>query len=210
MNTKKTAVSYSKRASDYEEKWQKYLLNTHFKLLSEFDSQPDDRILDVSAGTGLLAKYLLVERFGFSEMFLNDVSEGMLEIAKKRFSQNTSFSYSSYNVTALKFESSSFDTVICTNAFHHYANQYKALEEIRRVLKPGGELWLLDWNKKGIFKAINFFIKYFSGELIHTLSTAEAKSLLESSSFKILFSEEWRFQYWQLFLIRAKKVKSMG
>ena len=40
----------------------------------------------------------------------------------------------------LSFEDSSFDIVVSMNAFHNYAEQDKALDQIKRVLKPG---WVL-------------------------------------------------------------------
>ncbi|NQV01262.1 MAG: class I SAM-dependent methyltransferase [Bacteroidia bacterium] len=42
------------------------------------------------------------------------------------------------DVTALPFESESFDVVLCNHVLEHIDNDLKALEEIRRILKPGG------------------------------------------------------------------------
>ena len=37
-----------------------------------------------------------------------------------------------------------FDIVVCTNALHHFPQRVRALDEMHRVLKPGGELYLLE------------------------------------------------------------------
>ena len=37
-----------------------------------------------------------------------------------------------------------FDIVTCANSFHHYPHQDRAVDEMRRVLKPGGRLMLVD------------------------------------------------------------------
>lgn len=51
----------------------------------------------------------------------------------------------------LPFADASFDKVVCTNSFHHYPQHLVALREMRRVLKPGGVLSLVDPRKDHLF-----------------------------------------------------------
>ena len=44
----------------------------------------------------------------------------------------------------LPFADGSFDVVTCANSFHHYPHQDRAVAEMRRVLRPGGRLMLID------------------------------------------------------------------
>lgn len=44
----------------------------------------------------------------------------------------------------LPFASCSFDAITCSNSFHHYPHQDRAVSEMFRVLRPGGRLILLD------------------------------------------------------------------
>ena len=44
----------------------------------------------------------------------------------------------------LPFAWGTFDVVACANSFHHYPHQDRAVDEMRRVLKPGGRLLLVD------------------------------------------------------------------
>ena len=44
----------------------------------------------------------------------------------------------------LPFESGAFDIVTCANSFHHYPRQERAVAEMRRVLRPGGRLMIID------------------------------------------------------------------
>jgi ubiquinone/menaquinone biosynthesis C-methylase UbiE len=44
----------------------------------------------------------------------------------------------------LPFASGSFDIVTCANSFHHYPRQDRAVAEMRRVLRPGGRLMIID------------------------------------------------------------------
>jgi ubiquinone/menaquinone biosynthesis C-methylase UbiE len=50
------------------------------------------------------------------------------------------------DVMSLPYASGSFDTVINTMAFSGYPDGFRALAELRRVLRPGGRLILLDVN----------------------------------------------------------------
>jgi demethylmenaquinone methyltransferase/2-methoxy-6-polyprenyl-1,4-benzoquinol methylase len=204
----RTAESYNKQAKMYEDKWEDYLSHTHQKMLDIFTSGQEHRILDVSAGTGLMAHHLLKKDYDFSELVLNDISEEMLNRAKKRFDEHEAVSFAEFPVEKLGFEDESFDTVISVNAFHNYTDQLLALSEIHRLLKPGGKLYLLDWNKKGVFRLVNFCIDIFTNEVIQTRSADEVKNALGSVPFQVNVCEEWRYHYWNFFLMGAEKIKS--
>jgi ubiquinone/menaquinone biosynthesis C-methylase UbiE len=49
----------------------------------------------------------------------------------------------------LPFPGGAFDVVTCSNSFHHYPNQDRAVAEMYRVLKPGGRLFLVDGCRDG-------------------------------------------------------------
>ena len=85
-------------AKDYEQKWSGYLRNTHDKLLGLLYSEADedDRILDVSCGTGMLARLVLERNLPFKEYVLNDISPRMLETARGRLPEDRRISFSSY------------------------------------------------------------------------------------------------------------------
>ncbi|HET8865133.1 MAG TPA: class I SAM-dependent methyltransferase [Gracilimonas sp.] len=200
-----TAASYNNQAERYEERWKAYLSHTHQKLLNIFECEKGHRILDVSAGTGLFAKHLNESGAMFSEIVLNDVSGKMLNIARKRFEDQAAISFTEDSSERLSFQDNSFDSVISLNAFHNYKDQEGTLSEIHRVLKPGGRFYLLDWNRKGFFRLINFCIDVFSGEFIQTRNADELNKALESLSFQVNTKEEWGFRYWKFYLMVAVK-----
>lgn len=47
-----------------------------------------------------------------------------------------------YDIHDLKFEDGTFDAVVCTSILEHVPYPLKAIEELRRVLKPGGKIWI--------------------------------------------------------------------
>ena len=94
------------------------------------------RILDAGAGTGLVGKVL--KEKGYSSIVAMDLSEGMLEIARKTEAYE-SLDQMTMGET-LGYETDSFDAVISVGVFtvgHVPAN---GLDELVRVVKPGGHI----------------------------------------------------------------------
>ncbi|MFP8490070.1 class I SAM-dependent methyltransferase [Gracilimonas sp. Q87] len=205
MSKKLTSESYSKDARNYEETWANYLDHTHAKLLAEFKSNPDDEILDVSAGTGLFAEHLIEAEYEFDTMTLNDVSAGMLKLARQRFEGRVDLNFTCFFAEELGFEDSAFDIVISMSAFHNYAEQEKALHQIHRVLKADGCFYLLDWNRTGLFSLINYGISKMVPEIINTRSATETRKMLNERTFRVMVEKEWRYKYWEFYLFKAFK-----
>ena len=203
--TDSTAESYDTQASRYDEKWKSYIENTHRKLLNQLNTHSSDRVLDLSAGTGYLAQLLNEKNYAFEEFVLNDLSPEMIGIAQNKVGTESRFSFTGYSAHQLGFRSNSFDRVISLNAFHNYPNQAAVIREIYRVLKPGGVFYLLDWNREGFFRMINYWIDKLTNEVIQPVSLVEAEGLLRSYNFDIQHKEAWTFNYWNLFLISGKK-----
>jgi len=82
------------------------------------------RVLDLGAGTGLLASFVS-ERFPHARITLADLSEAMLEKAKERFSaapENFEFVVADYSVEQIP---GNFDVVISALSIHHLNNDLK-------------------------------------------------------------------------------------
>lgn len=99
-----------------------------------------ERILDLGCGPGDGARKLAARG---ALMFGLDYSEGMLSQAKAVFSGRLTRG----DACRLPFVDASFEQIICINSFHHYPAHLAALKEMRRVLKPGGALNLVDPRK---------------------------------------------------------------
>ena len=51
-----------------------------------------------------------------------------------------------YDIHDLPFENESFDAVVCISVLEHVPHPIKAISELKRVLKPGGKIWVqLPW-----------------------------------------------------------------
>ena len=115
--------------------------------LREIKFQPGIKILDLSCGTGELLQDLYRRGKGKIKLFGLDISEEMLEMARKKLPLEVTLVRG--DVHRLPFDSGEFDYVLCTEAFHHYHSKYQAVTEMKRVLKNDGKIIIVD---------INFFL----------------------------------------------------
>lgn len=142
---------YDRLAPIYDRRWQNYINNSLSSLLNFTDIFTEARILDVACPKGYRSEYgtgeltrLLLEQNPQQQITGVDISKAMLEIACDKLDAYPNVSLPHASVTSLPFDNDSFDLVICTNAFHYFASTQLALAETKRVLKPEGELIILD------------------------------------------------------------------
>lgn len=180
-----------------------YLKNTHDHLLSKIDLSQHSSVLDVSAGTGLLAEELILKFGPFDQLVLNDPSTKMLEVAEKRLKTHNNIEFAGFFAEKLNFPENTFDHIICLNSFHYYADQERAMKQLKKVLKPDGTLWVQDWDRVGAFRIAIKLIDWLSPENINVRSLNEMKILLDDHDFSIVEQNQWRFRWWNFFFIRA-------
>jgi SAM-dependent methyltransferase len=100
------------------------------------------RVLEVGAGTGFnLPHYPQTA----ADLMLTDGLEGMLRRARRRAERvGRQVETTTAPVESLPFEDASFDTVVASLLLCSVDDQDRALGEIRRVLKPGGQYLFLE------------------------------------------------------------------
>jgi demethylmenaquinone methyltransferase/2-methoxy-6-polyprenyl-1,4-benzoquinol methylase len=108
------------------------------RLTVEAVVQPGDRVLDACCGTGDLA--LAAEREGGIVTGL-DFSPKMLERARRK---SETITWVEGNLLALPFEDGSYDAATVGFGVRNVADVEAALAELRRVLRPGGRLAILE------------------------------------------------------------------
>jgi ubiquinone/menaquinone biosynthesis C-methylase UbiE len=105
---------------------------------------PNARILEVGAGpAGLWAENLDRLPPGW-RMTLTDLSEGMLDTARKRLAAKgapaSAFTFQTADVEDLPFADAAFDVAMANHMLYHVPDRPKALAGLRRVLRSGGAL----------------------------------------------------------------------
>ena len=114
------------------------------RVAAHADLRPGQRVLDVGTGTGVLIPHILEVVGPSGRVLALDISSEMLAAAKakglpgKGFPQNVKFVQADMEAAPLRDET--FDRVICNAAFPHLPDRRKALDEMLRVLRPGGLL----------------------------------------------------------------------
>lgn len=104
------------------------------------------QILDVATGTGNVA-VLLAKKYPNYKITAIDFNKEMLEIAKKKSRDLKNLKYLNGDAQSLKLKSNSYDIVMLAFALGTFDDLPKAISEMKRVLKPGGKMILLDINR---------------------------------------------------------------
>ena len=153
---------YSARQAEFYDKnppltpWPKLLVKYGFSVLykprevfwkiylDKLHLREKDKVLDLGCGQGVmlarLKKTYSIRGIGI------DISERMIEYAKKNFSQDN-LSYLRANIEKIPFPDNTFDAVVSFDVLEHTAAYKKVIVEAFRVLKPGGKLLIYTMNK---------------------------------------------------------------
>ena len=99
------------------------------------ETQEPRRVLDLGCGPGSLMPYL--SSIPNVELVGVDLSPEMIDIARSKYPW---IAFEVGDCEALAFADGSFDAVLCSGMLHHLPSLRATLEEIRRLLKPGGAL----------------------------------------------------------------------
>ncbi len=119
-------------------------------------------ILDVATGTGDFAIEAL--KLNPEKIIGVDISEGMLEIGKKKIKANGHSSVIELmtgDSENLPFEENKFDAVIVAFGVRNFENIEKGLVEMLRVIKPGGRAVVLEFSKPRGFPIKQLYSFYF-------------------------------------------------
>ena len=141
---------WDKASSYYEAFWQDQLRPAQNLLLDLAALQRGEAVLDVACGTGLVS-FQAVKKIGDQGRLLGtDISDKMVEIASSiallKKEKRAQFEW--MDAEELELENNSFDVALCSLGLMYMPDPRKALEEMNRVLKPGGRAVAAVWGPR--------------------------------------------------------------
>lgn len=160
------AASYDAVTQEFDRFTEQLLHPLAGHVVARAELRPSDRVLDVGTGTGVVA-LAAARRLDAGSVCGIDLSDGMLAVAKakaQRLGLESRTEFRQMDAENLDLADQSFDAVLSLFALMHFPDAARALEEMRRVLRPGGRLvaavgsgppllsadwWVAGWRRAG-------------------------------------------------------------
>ena len=159
------------------------------KLLEQTNILPGHKVLDLGCGTATLT-LKIKNACPEANVFGLDGDPNVLKIAgAKAVKANIAIQLNQGMSFNLPYTDNKFDTVVSSLFFHHLTreNKLRTMAEIKRVLKPTGELHLVDWGKPKNFlmRAAFYLVQMLDGfETTADNVAGLLPELLRASTFK--------------------------
>jgi ubiquinone/menaquinone biosynthesis C-methylase UbiE len=148
----RTARWYARTRKNEMEEFRRQAQNVAARL------GPGYELLEVAPGPGYFA--IELSKLGDFRITGLDISKTFIEIAAENAKQaGARIEFRLGNASAMPFAGESFDFVYCAAAFKNFSEPVKALDEMWRVLRPGGEAVISDLRKDASLEEIAGYVK---------------------------------------------------
>lgn len=119
-------------------------------------------LIDIGTGPGDLVQ-LIAKKYPNLKVIGIDLSETMIRIANKKKKNSLNLEFKVMDGKNLGFKENSIDYIISTFTFHHWRKPLKVLNEIHRVLKKRGQVFIYDIYSEMSDRDIERGLKYHAG-----------------------------------------------
>jgi len=160
-------------------------LDEFFKLARRIADQlpRGSSVLEVAPGPG----YFCIElaKLGTYSITGLDISHTFVEIASKKADEaGVRVDFRQGNASSMPFVDNTFDFLLCRAAFKNFAQPVRALQEICRVLKPGGRGLIIDLRKDASMEDINHHVEGMGlGAVNKVLTKLAFRTMLLKSAY---------------------------
>jgi ubiquinone/menaquinone biosynthesis C-methylase UbiE len=141
---------WDKASSYYETFWVNQLSPAQSQLLEVAALKEGDRVLDVACGTGLVSfqAATIVGKKGY--VVGTDISEKMVEFCQQKATKENlqNVFFTRLDGEQMELNLGLFDEALCALGLMYMPEPIRALEEMRRLLKPGGYSSVLVWGRR--------------------------------------------------------------
>ena len=115
---------------------------------------PGGRVLEVAPGPGYFA--IALAKLGSYRVTGLDISRTFVDLARRNAADaRVSVDFQHGNAAEMPFAPESFDFVFCRAAFKNFAEPVRALQEMYRVLAPGGRALIIDLRRDASSESVN-------------------------------------------------------
>ncbi len=124
------------------------LWKRHFVATSGI--QKGHHVLDLAGGTGDIAQLLMAQIGTEGHVVLGDINQAMLDVGEARLIDAGfygRFSCQQMNAEQLPYDDNHFDAITMAFGLRNVTDKQQALNEMHRVLKPGGKALVLEFSK---------------------------------------------------------------
>lgn len=167
------------------------------QLVAALGIHPGSTVVDFGAGPGYMLPYLSKAVGAQGRVIAQDVFAEFLEKARQRTSGLTNISFVHGSVRETKLAAQSADLILVLDVYHHLDYPAQTLAELRRALKPGGRLAIVEYHKNDV--ALNGRAK----EHVR-LAQNDAIAEIEANGFRLESRSDFAPQVQWLGMFRAK------
>jgi len=177
-------------------------------VLSQLDFRPGMRVLDLGCGTGTATLAIAPQLGESGEVVGVDASPKMIAEAEGK-RRRLGLTHVSFDVGYAEelAEQSSFDVVVCTNAFHHFRDKGDIFRRVFGALRPGGRFAIEDICDDASTMRILDRIGRL-GERAHVGSTGsmELRQLMEDAGFEQVEVDRVRVTwFWRIMIGQGQR-----
>jgi len=139
---------WDRAAAHYDAAWRSQLAAAQARLIACVAPAPGEKVLDVACGTGLVT-LAAAEAVGVGGSVLGvDLSDGMIDRARERAADVANARFRRMDAEHLDLADGSFDVVLCALGLMYMPDPRRAIQEMRRVLRPGGRMAVAVWGEQ--------------------------------------------------------------
>ncbi len=110
--------------------------------------RPGMKVLDIAGGTGDLARAFARQAGPTGEVWLTDINESMLRVGRDRLlDEGVLLPVAVCDAEALPFPDNTFDRITVAFGLRNMTHKNVALQAMRRALRPGGKLLVLEFSR---------------------------------------------------------------
>ena len=116
-------------------------------LISWMNPQPENKIIDVAAGTGDLAKMISDKNNNKNIFCCVEPNKGMFETGRKKLKLLSNIKWYLNSAEKLPFKNNTFDFYTISYGIRNVTDINQCFREAYRVLRPGGRFFCLEFSK---------------------------------------------------------------